>query len=98
MKKNIIDHNVKMTVNSLSTVVAALGLSLGTTIESVHAADVSNVQDKGEVYQQNRVKPKTTIQSTGKTGWKLERGIEASDKTSEKYEIRSTVKDMIKID
>ncbi len=95
MKKNTIDQNVNMTVKSLSIVVAALGLSLGTTIESVHATDVSNIQDKSKVYQQEAVNPQTTIQTTSTTVKK----VEVTDKTAEKVDapiqstpVQSTIK------
>jgi len=98
MKKNTVDQNVNMTVKGLSIVVAALGLSLGTTIESVHAADVSNIQDKTEVYQQDVVKPQTTIQTTDTTAIKWEGKMEAESEGEPIETIQSTVNDYWKIE
>ena len=98
MKKITIDQNVNMTVKSLSIVVAALGLSLGTTIESVHAADVSNIPDKTEVYRQDVVKPQTTVQTTGTTVEKIENKMEAESEGEPIETIQSTTKDYWKIE
>ncbi len=98
MKKNTIDQNVTMTVKSLSIVVAALGLSLGTTIESVHAADASNIPDKTEVYRQDVVKPQTTIRTTDAAYIKFDKRIEAESEGEPIETIQSTVNDSEKLE
>ena len=80
MKKNTIDQNVKITVKSLSTIVAALGLSLGVTIESAHAKDVGKIRTKSKIPQQSINKSKTKIKPINKDMLKTQNKVRSADK------------------